>query len=81
MDYPKISAIVPVLTGNDLGQLANVTAIPAIDPSYDDPHLARSSSITISTLKNWTKSCMLMQKKLLEQGLTKEAWQVLLAGV
>ena len=28
-----------ILTGNNLGQLANVNEMPVIDPSFDDTHL------------------------------------------
>ena len=27
-----------ILTGNNLGQLANVNEMPIIEPSFDDPH-------------------------------------------
>jgi flavin reductase (DIM6/NTAB) family NADH-FMN oxidoreductase RutF len=52
-----------ILTGNDLGQLGNVSSIPVVDENYEyipkiDPHSDA--------------------KKLLEEGKVDEAWQVLL---
>jgi flavin reductase (DIM6/NTAB) family NADH-FMN oxidoreductase RutF len=71
----------PVLTGNDLGQLANVTAIPSVDTSFDDPHLRQIIQYYNISPEELDKELHAYAKKLLEQGKTKEAWQVLLAGV
>jgi len=69
-----------ILTGNNLGQLANVHEYPVIDPSFDDDHLKQITqyySINPDDMENELHS---YAKKLLDQGKVKEAWQVLLAG-
>lgn len=54
-----------VLSGNDLGQLANVSEIPALNPDfqYTPVHGAHADA-----------------KALLAEGKVEEAWQVLLQG-
>lgn len=63
-----------VLNGNDLGQLANVTAIPDIDPQFSDDIL------TDSRINEGDRKHALQQraKSLLSEGKVTEAWQVLL---
>ncbi|MEO6613579.1 MAG: flavin reductase family protein [Chitinophagaceae bacterium] len=70
-----------VLSGNNLGQLANVRELPVIDPSFDDPHLEQIIQYYSINPDEMEKELHLYAKKLLEQGLVKEGWQVLLAGV
>lgn len=69
-----------VLTGNDLGQLANVHEMPVVDPSFDDNHLKQIIqyySITPDEMENVLHA---HAKQLLDQGKIREAWQVLLAA-
>jgi flavin reductase (DIM6/NTAB) family NADH-FMN oxidoreductase RutF len=68
-----------ILTGNHLGQLANVHEMPLVDPSYDDSHLKQIIlyySINPDEMENELHA---YAKKLLDDGKLKEAWQVLLA--
>ena len=51
-----------ILTGNNLGQLANVHEMPVIEPSFDDDHSNRSFNITVSIRMRWKKSSHLCQK-------------------
>lgn len=69
-----------VLTGNNLGMLANVNDFPVIDPSYDDPHLKEIIQYYSVNPEEMEKELHSYAKKLLELGKLKEAWQVLLFG-
>ena len=69
-----------LLTGNNLGQLANVHYMPAIEPSFDDPHLKQIIQYYSINPEEMEKELHSYAKKLLETGKVKEAWQVLLAG-
>jgi len=67
-----------ILTGNNLGQLANVNEYPAVDPSFDDSFLKQIIqyySVNPDELEN---ELHVYAKKLLNEGKLKEAWQVLL---
>lgn len=68
-----------ILTGNDLGQLANVTEIPFIDPSFDDPNLKQIILYYSINPDEMEKELHSYAKKLLEEGKVHEAWQILLA--
>lgn len=68
-----------ILTGNNLGQLANVQSIPAIDPSFDDPHLKQIIQYYSINPAEMEKELHAYARKLLDEGRAKEAWQVLLA--
>ncbi len=70
-----------VLSGNNLGQLANVQELPFIDPSFDDPHLKQIIQYYSINPDEMEKELHHYAKKLLGEGGVKEAWQVLLAGV
>ncbi len=69
-----------VLTGNNLGQLANVQAIPLIDPSFDDSLLKEIIQYFSLNPDEMEKELHAYAKKLLDEGNVREAWQVLLAG-
>ncbi|MBK9570962.1 MAG: flavin reductase family protein [Chitinophagaceae bacterium] len=69
------------LSGNNLGQLANVYELPVIDPSFDDPHLKQIIQYYSINPDEMEKELQLYAKKLLDAGQVYEAWQVLLAGV
>jgi len=70
-----------ILTGNNLGQLANVHEYPIIDPSFDDDHLKQITQYYSVSPDEMEKELHSYAKQLLEQGKVNEAWQVLLSGV
>ncbi|MEO7923253.1 MAG: flavin reductase family protein [Chitinophagaceae bacterium] len=69
-----------ILSGNNLGQLANVQQMPVIDSSFEDAHLKQIIQYYSINPDEMEKELHLYAKKLLELGHLKEAWQVLLAG-
>jgi flavin reductase (DIM6/NTAB) family NADH-FMN oxidoreductase RutF len=69
-----------ILTGNNLGQLANVQEMPMIDPSFDDPYLKEIIQYYSINPDEMEKELHMFAKKLLDEGKVREAWQVLLAG-
>ena len=69
-----------ILTGNNLGQLANVQEIPLIDPSFDDTRLKDIIQYYSINPDEMEKELHTYAKKLLAEGKVKEAWQVLLAN-
>ncbi len=68
-----------ILTGNNLGQLANVQEMPMIDPSFDDSLLGEIIQYYSVDPEEMEKEIHSYAKKLLEDGKVSEAWQVLLA--
>ncbi|MBS1621828.1 MAG: flavin reductase family protein [Bacteroidetes bacterium] len=68
-----------ILTGNDLGQLANMQELPVIDPFYNDPHLKQIIQYYSINPEEMEKELHVYSKKLLQDGKVKEAWQVLLS--
>ena len=69
-----------ILTGNDLGHLANVREVPIIEPSFDDTHLKNIIQYYSLNPDDMEKELHAYAKKLLAEGKVREAWQVLLAG-
>jgi len=69
-----------ILSGNELGHLANVREIPVIEPSFDDNHLKNIIQYYSLNPDDMEKELHHYAKKLLAEGKVKEAWQVLLAG-
>jgi len=69
-----------ILTGSNLGQLANVHEKPVIEPSFDDAHLKNIIQYYSISPEEMEKELHAYAKKLLDEGKVKEAWQVLLAG-
>jgi len=69
-----------ILSGNDIGKLANVQEQPVIDPSFDDDHLKQIIQYYNLNPEEMEKELHLYAKKLLSAGKTREAWQVLLAA-
>jgi len=69
-----------ILSGNGLGQLANVQELPAIDASFDDDHLKQIIQYYNLNPDEMEMELHLYAKKLLKEGKVKEAWQVLLAA-
>lgn len=70
----------PVLSGNDLGQLASVTEIPSIDPAFDAPRLRDILQYYAGTPGEMERELHEYARTLLGEARTEEAWQVLLAG-
>ena len=68
------------LSGNDLGQLANVEETPSIEPSFDDTHLKQIIQYYSINPKEMEKELHLYAQKMLKSGDVAAAWQVLLAG-
>jgi len=69
----------PILTGNHLGQLANVHELPAIDPAYDNPRLRDIIRYYAVNPEDMEKELHRFAAELLDQNHVSEAWQVLLA--
>ncbi|MCF3108364.1 flavin reductase family protein [Niabella sp. CC-SYL272] len=65
-----------VLTGNDLGVLANATAMPAVDPEFTDPTLT-----ALLQLENSEERIHRYAQQLIREGATGKAWQVLLSRI
>jgi len=68
-----------ILSGNDLGHLANVREMPVIEPSFDDTHLKNIIQYYSLNPDEMEKELHAYAKKLLAEGKVKDAWQVLLA--
>lgn len=69
-----------ILSGNNLGQLANCTAIPVVDPSFQDDHLKQIIQYFSVNPEEMEKELHTYAQQLLEKGDTTAAWQVLLAS-
>jgi flavin reductase (DIM6/NTAB) family NADH-FMN oxidoreductase RutF len=70
-----------ILTGNNLGQLANVHDMPLIDPAFDDARLKDIIQYFSINPEEMEKELHQYAKKLLDEGKLREAWQVLLADL
>ena len=68
-----------VLSGNDLGQLANVHALPTVDPAYDDDRLRQIFQYYAVNPEEMETELHSYARQLLAAGKVNEAWQVLLA--
>jgi flavin reductase (DIM6/NTAB) family NADH-FMN oxidoreductase RutF len=68
-----------ILTGNNLGQLANVQAMPTIDPAFDDDRLKNIFQYYSISPDEMEKELHSYAKELLAEDKIAEAWQVLLA--
>ncbi len=68
-----------VLSGNNLGQLANIHELPLIDASFDDPHLKQIIQYFSVNPAEMDSEIHRYAKKLLDEGKLYEAWQVLLS--
>lgn len=69
-----------ILTGNHLGQLANVHEMPVVEPSFDDSHLKSIIQYYSINPAEMEKELHLYAATLLDAGKVSEAWQVLLAS-
>lgn len=68
-----------VLTGNHLGQLANVHVMPDADPHFKDSRL-EALSYYFKQIQNKDERLHSYAKELLDEGKVDHAWQVLLAS-
>jgi flavin reductase (DIM6/NTAB) family NADH-FMN oxidoreductase RutF len=68
------------LSGNHLGQLANVHEMPVVQPSYEDEHLKNIIQYFSVNPEDMEKELHQYAARLLDQGKVNEAWQVLLAS-
>ena len=69
----------PILTGNHLGQLANLHELPVIDPSFEDEKLKNILQYYSLDPEEMENELHLYAANLLNEGKVNEAWQVLLA--
>ncbi|MDX1937342.1 MAG: flavin reductase family protein [Flavihumibacter sp.] len=69
-----------ILTGNNLGQLANVHDMPVIDPAFTDDHLKQIVQYYSVNPPEMEKELHLYAQQLLQQNNINAAWQVLLAA-
>jgi flavin reductase (DIM6/NTAB) family NADH-FMN oxidoreductase RutF len=67
------------LSGNHLGQLANVHELPVVDPAFDDDRLKNIFQYYSVSPDEMEKELHAYAAALLDAGKVKEAWQVLLA--
>lgn len=68
-----------ILTGNNLGQLANVHEYPVVDNTFEDEQLKNIIQYFSLNTEEMDKELHKYAKELLDAGKVKEAWQVLLA--
>jgi flavin reductase (DIM6/NTAB) family NADH-FMN oxidoreductase RutF len=68
-----------ILSGNNLGQLANVHDMPLIDPSFEDDKLKNIVQYYSLDPDEMEKEVHIYAKELLSEGKVSGAWQVLLA--
>jgi flavin reductase (DIM6/NTAB) family NADH-FMN oxidoreductase RutF len=68
-----------ILSGNDLGLLANVHVLPAVDPSYHDKRLQQIFQYYAVSPDEMEAELHSYARQLLGEGKVDEAWQVLLA--
>jgi flavin reductase (DIM6/NTAB) family NADH-FMN oxidoreductase RutF len=70
-----------ILTGNDLGMLANVQELPLIDPSFDDSRLKQLIQYYSINPVDLEKETHCYAHELLKQNKVSAAWQVLLTTI
>ncbi len=68
-----------ILTGNQLGQLANVNELPPVNPAFEDDKLKNIFQYYSIEPVEMEKELHLYAGILLDEGKVSEAWQVLLA--
>ncbi len=68
-----------ILTGNHLGQLANVNEMPVIDAAFNDDHLKQIIQYYSINPADMEQELHRYAAQLLKQDKVNEAWQVLLA--
>jgi flavin reductase (DIM6/NTAB) family NADH-FMN oxidoreductase RutF len=70
-----------ILSGNQLGQLANVHEMPVIEPSFDDAHLKQIIQYYSINPDEMEKELHTYASVLLNNGQVQQAWQVLLSAI
>lgn len=70
-----------ILSGNHLGKLANVEAIPEARPGYYDPHLKNIMQYFSTNPDDMEAELHRYAGELLDDGKVNEAWQILLAAL
>ena len=68
-----------ILTGNQLAQLANVTELPLVDPTFEDDQLKNIIQYFSINPIDMEAELHTYARSLILQGKVQEAWQVLLA--
>lgn len=68
-----------ILSGNHLGQLANVHEMPVVQPSYSDDHLKNIVQYYSLNPEEMETEIHRHAARLLDSGKVEDAWQVLLA--
>ncbi|RYY68720.1 MAG: flavin reductase family protein [Chitinophagaceae bacterium] len=68
-----------ILTGNHLGQLANVNEMPVVEPSFADDKLKNIIQYYSINPEDMDQELHTYAAKLLDDGNVHDAWQVLLA--
>lgn len=76
---PESIRLSKILTGNHLGQLANVNELPVVAPSFDDGQLKNIIQYFSVDPAEMEREIHIYAAKLLNEGKVYEAWQVLLA--
>lgn len=69
-----------ILTGNQLGMLANIHELPVVQPAYADDHLKQIVQYYALNPDDMEAELHHHAAALLDQGRVEDAWQVLLAG-
>jgi hypothetical protein len=67
-----------ILSGNDLGILANIDEMPVINASFEDEKLKNIVQYFSINPQSMEKEIHLYVKELLQQNEVEKAWQVLL---
>ena len=69
-----------ILTGNQLGQLANVDEMPVVQASFEDEHLKNIIQYFSLDPAEMENELHRYAAQLLDKGMVDDAWQVLLTG-
>lgn len=69
-----------ILSGNDLGQLANVHTLPVIDPAFEDEKLKTIVQYYSINPDDMDREIHVYAAQLLKEGKLNEAWQILLSS-
>jgi flavin reductase (DIM6/NTAB) family NADH-FMN oxidoreductase RutF len=69
-----------ILSGNNLGQLANVHAMPFVDPAFNDDTLKNIIQYYAISPEEMEKELHRYAKELLNVNRVNDAWQILLAS-
>ena len=67
-----------ILTGNNLGQLANVHEMPFVDPAFENEKLKSIFQYFAADPEEMEKELHILAKDLLDNGKVVDAWQILL---